>query len=595
MKKVAIYCRVSTEEQAKNKEGSIASQVQRLEMKVNEKNRYENNKWGKIIDIYKDEACSGKNIDRPEFQRMLADVQSKRINTILVTELSRLSRSVTDFLNFVKELEDRNCDFICLQYDFDTTSPAGKVFMTIIMALAQFERELTAERIKNNFYARALRGLSNGGVPFLGYDKDPLNPGKLIVNLKEASIVKEVFNLYLAGENFAEVEKNLNQRGLRNKSWISKAKKSCGGQKFNTDAIWRILTNYAYIGKREINKSNKNLNQDSLKPEERYTIVDASWDAIIDTNTFRKVQEKRYMNKKIKYAPNFDFAYSGITTCDECGGSLCGKSGSGRGNKKYFYYGHAKKTDCRVKQYNAEAFEKLIRKQMFSLINNEAMNKQFVEALTEQTKDQSSVSQTLLESYQKKIEKLKSENERLTKLLTKDLLAEQLDSLLFQIKSNKDHLSQLEAAKQKIEAKSLKEITSRNIDADFILSGIKKLRQDNFRKAKISKKRSIVQEVIKAIYVHPENVIQVDFWTNKEQTTRNASHQPGTVLPFRKLAKPLEASFHQNHYKKDRFSEIKKAVGFGTYVLHHNDPQVGQGSYKNNGGHCRNQFEPFLR
>ena len=138
-------------------------------------------------------------------------------------------------------------------------------------------------------------------------------------------------------------------------------------------------------------------------------------------------------------------------------------------------------------------------------------------------------------------------------------------------------------------------IRSKNISADFILSGIKKLREDNFRKARISKKRTIIQEVIKAVRVHPENVIQVDFWTNKEQATRNASHQLGTVLPFRKLAKPLEASFHQNHYKRDRFSEIKKAVGFGTYVLHHKDHQVGQGSYKNNGGHRCNQFEPFLK
>ena len=329
MKKVAIYCRVSTDEQAKNKEGSITSQVQRLEMKVNEKNCYENNKWGKIIDIYKDEAYSGKNTDRPEFQRMLADVKSKRINTILATELSRLSRSVTDFLNFIKELEDQGCDFICLQYDFDTTSPAGKVFMTIIMALAQFERELTAERIKNNFYARALRGLSNGGTPFLGYDKDSLNSGKLVINSNEVLIVKNIFGFYLAGETLAEIVKTLNSRGIRNKSWISKARKTCGGQKFNTDSIWRILTNYAYMGKREINKLNKNAKQKSLKPEERYMIVDASWDAIIGHQTFKKVQDKLYMNKKIKYAPTFDFTYSGITNCDECGGPLCGQSGTG--------------------------------------------------------------------------------------------------------------------------------------------------------------------------------------------------------------------------------------------------------------------------
>lgn len=487
MKKVAIYCRVSTDEQAKNKEGSITSQVQRLEMKVNEKNCYENNKWGKIIDIYKDKAYSGKNTDRPEFQRMLADIQSKRINTILVTELSRLSRSVTDFLNFIKELEDQGCDFICLQYDFDTTSPAGKVFMTIIMALAQFERELTAERIKNNFYARALRGLSNGGTPFLGYDRDSLNPGKLVINSNEALIVKNIFDLYLEGETLAEIVKTLNSRGLRNKSWISKARKTCGGQKFNTDSIWRILTNYAYMGKREINKSNKNAKQDFLKPEERYTIVDASWDAIIDHQTFKKVQDKLYINKKIKYAPTFDFTYSGITTCDECGGPLCGQSGTGRSGK-YFYYGHTKKTNCRVQRYNAVVFEKLVRKQLFSLINNEVINKQFIEVIAKKVKNHSQTFKALSESYQRKIEKLKLENEKLTHLIAKNPLAEKLESLLSKIKDNEDHISQLKAKKQELEINSLHQIASKNIDSDFILSGIKKLRQDSFRKAKISKK-----------------------------------------------------------------------------------------------------------
>ena len=102
MKKVAIYCRVSTEEQAKNKEGSITSQIQRLQMKVDDKNNTWEKKWGKVIRVYKDEACSGKNTNRPELQRMMADIRAKRINTVMVTELFRLSRSVINFLNFIK-------------------------------------------------------------------------------------------------------------------------------------------------------------------------------------------------------------------------------------------------------------------------------------------------------------------------------------------------------------------------------------------------------------------------------------------------------------------------------------------------------------
>jgi len=84
MRKIGVYCRVSTEEQAKNKEGSITSQIQRLKMKIEEKNRYSSEKWGKLVDIYKDEACSGKNTNRPEYQRMLIDVKRKRIDTTLI-------------------------------------------------------------------------------------------------------------------------------------------------------------------------------------------------------------------------------------------------------------------------------------------------------------------------------------------------------------------------------------------------------------------------------------------------------------------------------------------------------------------------------
>ena len=242
---------------------------------------------------------------------------------------------MTDFLNFIKELEDYGCDFICLQYDFDTTSPAGRVFMTIIMALAQFERELTAERIKNNFYARALRGLSNGGTLFLGYDRNPKQSGSFIVNDKEAAIVKEIFKLYLEANGLAEVAHKLNQLGFKNKSWVSRSGNVRGGKPFCIDALWRILTYRGYIGKREVNKAKKDFPQSKLNPEERYTLVNASWPAIIDLATFKKAQEKLKTNKKTRPQSDYDFLFSGLLVCDECGGPLSGQTSLGR-SKKYF-------------------------------------------------------------------------------------------------------------------------------------------------------------------------------------------------------------------------------------------------------------------
>jgi len=412
MRKIGIYCRVSTEEQAKNKEGSITSQIQRLKLKVEEKNRYENNKWGELVGIYKDEAYSGKNTDRPQYQRLLDDVRKNKIDTVMVTELSRLSRSVTDFLNFVQELEDLGADFICLQYDFDTTSPAGKVFMTIIMALAQFERELTAERIKNNFHARALRGLSNGGTPILGYDKDAAKSGSFIINKAEAEIVKDIFDLYLESSNIAEVVKILKEKGIKNKSWIGRSNKIHGGKEFNASAIWRMLSNYAYIGKREVNKNNKEADQETLKFEDKYQVVDATWDAIISEEKFNLAQEKLEQNKKVKYAVTYDFLLSGLLYCDECGKALCGQSGTGR-NGKYFYYGHVGKTDCKIKRYSAEELEKIIKKNLFDLIGSKYLSEEFLEILGEVTNSRDKSKKIKKRSLSAKIEATQKELDNL--------------------------------------------------------------------------------------------------------------------------------------------------------------------------------------
>ena len=569
MRKIAIYCRVSTDEQASNKEGSITSQVQRLQLKVDEKNRYGDKKWGKVVRIYKDEAYSGKNINRPEFQRMLLDIESKKIDTVMVTELSRLSRSVTDFLNFIKQLEDAGCDFICPQYDFDTTSPAGKVFVTIIMALAQFERELTAERIKNNFYARALRGLTNGGYPILGYDKNPEKSGHLIVNESEAKIVKNIFDLYLEADGVAEVVNFLNDRGFKNKSWMSKKKEVKGGRKFNIDAIWRLLTHRCYIGEREVNKDNKRLNQSLLKEEEKYSVVKGSWTPIIDVETFNKVQSKLSTNKRKKYPDSYEFILSGILVCDECGGALSGQSATGK-VRKHYYYGHNKKTSCRIQRYNAEGLEKLVKKWMFSLLNHKELKEQFVAAILDEMKEQPNLRKSLLSSQKMEIKKLTMELDQLAQFIIDNPLAKQTNTLVTKIQDKEDELKKAKEIAAQLKEQSPLELDAKAINPQFVLEGIEKLRKDNFRKAKVSKKKSIIQCVIKSIHIHPENVLKIDFWTNRfhaEDERQKARQEKGVILPFRKLGKPLVASYKMGEAKGGRFPQVRERAEMGLFVL----------------------------
>ena len=565
MKKIAIYCRVSTDEQAKKKEGSLVSQVQRLWAKVDEKNAFAPKKWGKVLRIYKDEACSGKNTDRPQFQQMLCDIRGGKIDTVMVTELSRLSRSVTDFLNFIKELEDLGCDFICPQYDFDTTSPAGKVFMTIIMALAQFERELTAERIKNNFRARALRGLSNGGHPFLGYDKDPSDPGRPKVNPEEAAVVKEIFESYLEADNLSEVAYKLNARGILNKSWVSKRKKEKGGGPFDHGAIWRILTNLAYKGKKEINKKQKGKNQEGFKQEDRYQVVDALWEPIVGENLFDRVQEKLSKTKNARYEATYDFFLSSFLVCDECGRALFGQSAHGK-NKKHFYYGHRGKTDCKVQRYNAEALEKAVKKKIFSLVQSEALKKEFEGAVKKQLEDRPKRGKALLEQKSREIGEIKKKVDAFSHMVAENPEAKGLKSILAKIRESEELLETCEKERDALEEEMLLTDHHEEVSVDFILSGIEKMTKDNFRKAKATRKRGVLGEVIKSIHIHPENALRIDFWGSENHSNDLRQNSLGTtegVLPLLSKGLALPSSFRKHPSRSDRLEETRKALGQG--------------------------------
>jgi len=343
IRKVGFYIRVSTDRQAKEMEGSLVSQQQRLEAEVARKNLSSGGaKWGEVARVYIEEGRSGKDTNRPEYQKMMRDVQLGVVNTVMVTELSRLSRSVSDFLKFMEVLSDHQGDFICPQYDFDTTNAAGRVFVIILMALSQFERELTGERTRNNFHARALRGLCNGGSPIIGYDTDPLNKAKRVVNETEAAVVRKVFALYLESGSIQAATDGMNARGARTKSYVTRAGGPRGGLLFVTNSVHGILSNVSYLGKREVNKANKGKTSEALRESERYQVVDATWPAIVEPEIFERVQRKLAENRElVKYDQwkVYPFIFSKLIRCLECGAELRTTSAHGK-NAKYSYYRH---------------------------------------------------------------------------------------------------------------------------------------------------------------------------------------------------------------------------------------------------------------
>jgi site-specific DNA recombinase len=367
MKRCGLYIRVSTERQAKVEEGSLKNQDQLLTSHVEIKSKILQEKWF-IVERYIDEGKSAKDtLGRPAYLRMIHDIEKGRINTVLCTALSRISRSTRGLLDMVDYFKAKNVDFICLKEDFDTTTAQGKCFLTIMGALNEFEREQTSERTRANMLARAERGLWNGGQ-LLGYDLDPEKKGYIIPNEKERAIVNFCFDTYLECGSVLKTCEIVNPKGYHTKEYATKDGKLHPGKKFTYTPMLKLLTNLAYLGKREINKKWMNKPQGSLSEDRRYKTVDALWELIVDKEKFYKAQKLLKENLQHKYngakpTRHFYLLNGGVLHCHKCGSVMEGRSCYGNGGKKVYYYYCCTNKDCKFKLPEQE-IENVVREAM---------------------------------------------------------------------------------------------------------------------------------------------------------------------------------------------------------------------------------------
>lgn len=365
---IGLYIRVSTEEQALRTEGSLDSQKHRLKSYVDIKNMQQQN-WGVVVDEYIDDGFSAKDTNRPALQKLIKDLKRGRINTVLVTDLSRLSRSIRDFCVLIDFFKETKTQFLSLKEQFDTTTAAGEMMLFNMINLAQFERRQISERVTLNFHSRAMRGLRNGGTTILGYKVDPANKSTLVINEEEVSLVEKVFRTYIEERStFATATKlredNVPFKGVNGETW-------------NTQTVKNILKNHSYIGMREVNKGNKSKDQRELKTFEQYQVVQASWPAIIDETTFNLVQSMLADNAKnerqrLKNAKARTFLFTGLAVCGECGRPLVGSTGHGQ-KRDIRYYIHrpieGKQVDCSIRRYRADEIESALENHLLRVIN----------------------------------------------------------------------------------------------------------------------------------------------------------------------------------------------------------------------------------
>src|SRR5262249_22291590 len=225
-------------------------------------------RWGALPGRYDDGAFSGASLERPALQQLLTDIRAGKIQIVVVYKVDRLTRSLADFAKLIELFDAYGVSFVSVTQQFNTTTSMGRLMLNVLLSFAQFEREVTGERIRDKIAASKKKGLWMGGTPSLGYE---VKDRKLIINEAEAKLVRYIFRRYLQLGTVAKLTVALEAEGYRTKCYTSTSGRTFGGQTFSRGHLYRILSNRIYLG--EI------VHKDASYPGEHRAIVEPElWD-----------------------------------------------------------------------------------------------------------------------------------------------------------------------------------------------------------------------------------------------------------------------------------------------------------------------------
>jgi len=241
-KRCAVYTRKSTEEGLQQAFNSLDAQREACEAYIKSQ---AHESWKLLLTRYDDGGFSGGSLDRPGVRRLIEDVRAGAVDVIVVYKIDRLTRSLSDFARLVEVLEEHDASFVSVTQHFNTTTSMGRLTLNVLLSFAQFEREVTGERIRDKIAASKKKGMWMGGPPPLGYD---IQNRKLVVNDLEAKRVRLIYERYLEVESVTELARDLEARGVCSKVWESAKGVRHGGNPFVRGALYKILRNPLYRG-----------------------------------------------------------------------------------------------------------------------------------------------------------------------------------------------------------------------------------------------------------------------------------------------------------------------------------------------------------
>src|SRR6267142_264490 len=237
----AIYTRVSTEHGLDQEFNSLDAQYDAASAYIKSQAHAG---WALIRSRYDDGGYSGGSTDRPDLQRLLDDIRARKIDVIVVYKVDRLTRSLADFAKLVELFDAHGVSFVSVTQQFNTTTSMGRLTLNVLLSFAQFEREVTSERIRDKIAASKRKGLWVGGTLPFGYE---MKDGKIAVVEEEAELVRLIFRRYLELGSVNELLRDLRERNIRTKSRLLATGATRGGIPFGRGALYYVLSNHFYI------------------------------------------------------------------------------------------------------------------------------------------------------------------------------------------------------------------------------------------------------------------------------------------------------------------------------------------------------------
>ena len=238
----AIYTRKSTDEGLEQDFNSLHAQREACEAYVRSQ---ASEGWIAKAAEYDDGGYSGGSTNRPGLQQLLTDIRRGEVDVVVVYKVDRLTRSLSDFAKIVDQFDSHKVSFVSVTQAFNTTTSMGRLTLNMLLSFSQFEREITAERIRDKIAASKAKGLWMGGRPPLGYDGVGR---KLVINPEEADLVRHIYQRYLELGSVLTLTVDLKTRNIRSKRWTNKQGLEVGGSFFSRGALYHLLANPVYRG-----------------------------------------------------------------------------------------------------------------------------------------------------------------------------------------------------------------------------------------------------------------------------------------------------------------------------------------------------------